>query len=217
MRASPMGCEVSGGPATSFEGGQPGIATYYYRVKARNGWGDGGWSVVQAAAVRWEADPNDQIPQLDSASRLIFGQEHYGAMSSDADVAPDNNLGRDYFYFDLATFAAGGYLAAERPGGQASSDLYVRPDWDVQVVVGQSRQCGEHGQEHIRLASLAAGHRFFVRVLQPESHPNRVAVSAGHSVVSDTGLVSIRKPALAGLRPSQGTVSSTGVLPEDRP
>ena len=60
MQDLPTGSRPTAGPATSFEAASQGIATYFYRVKAHNGWGDSGWSATLTATVRWEAEPNNE-------------------------------------------------------------------------------------------------------------------------------------------------------------
>jgi hypothetical protein len=171
--------EVYRGPATNYEAASAGIATYHYRVKARNAWGDSEWSNVQTVEVRWELEPNDQIVQLDGRSRLIFGQEHHGVMASDADVNPDINLGRDYLYFDLETAGPVEIWLRSIPAG-SDYDLYVRPEWDIRQIVGQSAQSG-NTDEHIVMAALPAGHRYFVQVYNRNrmrsAQPYRLTVS----------------------------------------
>ena len=170
--------QVYAGPSTSYQAASAGIATYEYRVMARNGAGDSGWSNMQAVEVRWEAEPNDHIPQLDDKSQLMFGKEHYGAMSSDPDVNPDVNLGRDYFYFDLDASRPVEIWLRNIPAG-SNYDLYLRPDWDLLQIVGQSYNSG-NADEHIGLDSLAAGHRYFVQVYNRSrtrsAQPYRLAV-----------------------------------------
>ena len=47
-----------------------GIATHDYRVKARNAWGDSGWSNVQMVEVRWELGAERRLHGSQRASGL---------------------------------------------------------------------------------------------------------------------------------------------------
>lgn len=155
--------QVYTGPGTSVSIPSQGVATYYYRVKARNSWGESAWSNVQAVEVRWESEPNDQIPELTNRNQLLFGKEHYGAMSSDRDVDPAIDQGRDYFFFDVSATQTVEIRLRNIPTG-SDYDLYVRPDWDVRLILGQSVKAG-NAEEYIRLDSLPVGHRYFVQIL----------------------------------------------------
>ncbi len=154
--------QVYTGTVTSYQAASEGIATYYYRVKGSISWGDSAWSNVQPVEVRWEREPNDQIAELNSLSQLMSGKEHYGAMSADRDVDPALNQGRDYFYFDVAASRTVELWLQHIPTG-SNYDLYVRPDWDVAQILGQSDRSG-NADEYVRLEKLPGGHRYFVQV-----------------------------------------------------
>ncbi len=154
--------QVYSGTVTSYQAASVGIATYCYRVKAANAWGDSAWSNGQPVEVRWEREPNDQISQMESRSRLLFSKQHYGAMSSDRDVDPAIDQGRDYFYFDVDAPRIVELWLQDIPAG-SNYDLYVRPDWDLQQIIGFSVKEG-NADERVRLDALPAGHRYFVQV-----------------------------------------------------
>ena len=79
------------GPATSTTLPSEGIARYYYRVKARNQWGESPWSNVQSVEVRWEREPN--YPSTQANGPLRSGLSYYGYPN-------DQN---DYFFFQVAS------------------------------------------------------------------------------------------------------------------
>ena len=88
-----------------------GIATYYYRVKARNQWGDSPWSNVQAVEVRWEREPN--YPYNLANGPLVSGRDYYGYPNDD----------RDYFKFQT------------NRRGQIAVDLGNHTGKDVQLIL----------------------------------------------------------------------------------
>lgn len=83
--------QVYTGTATSRAIPSQGIATYYYRVKARNQWGDSPWSNVQTVEVRWEREPNNSY--LEATGPAASGVSYYGYPSDE----------RDYFSFSLTS------------------------------------------------------------------------------------------------------------------
>jgi len=87
--------ELYNGPNTSHTVDSEGIARYYYRVKARNSWGDSGWSNVQSVEVRWEKEPNDNA-KTQANGPLASGLTYYGK------ILPED-LFKDYFFIDLST------------------------------------------------------------------------------------------------------------------
>jgi hypothetical protein len=161
--------QVYAGPARQQVMPGEGIANYHYRVKGRNAQGDSGWSDAQTVEVRWEREPNEQISELDNRSRLMFGKAHYGTMATDLDIDPDPSRGRDYFYFDMDVSRAVELWLEDIPAG-SNYDLYIRPDWDIQQIIGYSIN-GGNAAEHVRLEpqALPAGHRYFVQVYN-QSH-----------------------------------------------
>ena len=80
--------EIYTGAATSFDVISRGLRTYYYRVLARNSWGDSAWSNVQPVEVRWETEPNSTLATAN------------GPLASDLDYYGYQNDANDYFYID---------------------------------------------------------------------------------------------------------------------
>ena len=68
--------EVYSGINTFYLVSGRGPTRYYYRVKARNQWGDSNWSNVRSADVVWELEPNDEYQEANGP--LISGVEYYG-------------------------------------------------------------------------------------------------------------------------------------------
>jgi hypothetical protein len=83
--------QVYAGSETFHTETSQGIATYHYRVKARNTWNDSEWSSSQSVEVRWEQEPNDAYDQANGP--LTSGKTYYGYQ--------DN--AKDYFYLDMPT------------------------------------------------------------------------------------------------------------------
>jgi hypothetical protein len=68
--------EIYSGTATTYPVTGNGPSRYYYRVRARNGWGDGGWSTVRSVDVLWELEPDEWIYQANGP--LVSGVTYYG-------------------------------------------------------------------------------------------------------------------------------------------
>ena len=83
--------QVYAGPATSTTLASQGIARYYYRVNARNQWGESPWSNVQSVEVRWEQEPNYPLAQANGPLRS--GLSYYGYPNDQS----------DYFFFQVAS------------------------------------------------------------------------------------------------------------------
>ena len=86
--------QVYTGTATSKIIPSQGIATYHCRVKARNTWGDSGWSNVQTVEVRWERESNNAYTE--ATGPVTSGVAYYGYPSDE----------RDYFSFLLTSRGA---------------------------------------------------------------------------------------------------------------
>lgn len=149
--------QVYAGPASTFLVTDRGAARYYYRVKARNSWGDSPWSNIEFTDVLWEAEPNDLVPAQANGplpSDLIY----YGTFPSEADI-------NDYFYFDLPV---PGRVEVSLQGIASGHnyDLILR-DSELRTV-GYSGQLGS-ADEHISApqpepgATLPAG-RYYLQL-----------------------------------------------------
>jgi hypothetical protein len=106
--------QVYAGAATVYSAPSQGIARYYYRVKARNQWGESPWSNVQSVEVRWEQEPNYPLAQANGPLRS--GLDYYGYPN-------DNN---DYFFFQVGS------------RGQLTIDLTNHTGLGLQMVVRTS-------------------------------------------------------------------------------
>ncbi|HQI86583.1 MAG TPA: hypothetical protein PKV20_18555 [Anaerolineae bacterium] len=128
-----------------------GPTRYYYRVLARNVYGDSSWSNVQAVDVLWEKEPNDEA--LNQANGpLVSGLTYYGRFSSGADR-------QDYFFI---------YLQSAQSVELWLSNIAAGQDYDLTLrntalqVVGYSGEPGD-ANEHIRTTTLPAG-RYYIQV-----------------------------------------------------
>jgi len=142
--------EVYAGPDTSYQAPSAGIATYYYRGKARNVAGDSGWSNAQTVEVRWESEPNGE--PVDARGPLQPGLRYYGVLASGADE-------KDYFYLDLLSPRAVELWLTNMAPGQ---------DFNLVLRDGSTKMVGYSGflgntDEHIATGLLPAG-RYYVQV-----------------------------------------------------
>jgi hypothetical protein len=145
-------------PAEIYKGGHTdhdisgrGAARYFYRVKARNRYGDSDWSNVGLADVLWEVEPNeDALTQGNGplASRLTY----YGGFP----VGEDR---QDYFFFDLTT-AHSVEVWLTNIGVGHDYDVYMRDE--SLAVVCQSAGRG-NADEHTMRSVLPPG-RYYVQV-----------------------------------------------------
>jgi hypothetical protein len=142
--------EVYAAPGTSYDAASAGIATYHYRVKARNAWGDSDWSNVQTVEVRWEREPNGEA--VDATGPMQPGPHYYGGLANVADV-------QDYFYFELTTSRNVELWLTNMAPGQ-DFNLVLR-DANLNML-GYSGAVG-NADEHIPSAPLPAG-RYYVQV-----------------------------------------------------
>ncbi len=136
---------------TSVSLSDKGPTRYYYRVLARNVYGDSGWSNAQAVDVLWEKEPNDEA--LNQANGpLVSGLTYYGRFSSGADR-------QDYFFVTLQSAQSVELWLNNIAAGQ-DYDLTLRNT--VLQMVGYSGELG-NGNEHIRTGTLPAG-RYYIQV-----------------------------------------------------
>ena len=139
------------GPLTSHSlaGQQP--TRYFYRVKARNLWGDSTWSNVEQIDVLWEKEPNN-LPPGQVNGPLWPGLVYRGAFPSGSDV-------HDYYYVDLTGEEALEAWLRNIPAGH-DYDLILRDA--SQTVVAFSLTPG-NADEQILSGPLPAG-RYYVHV-----------------------------------------------------
>ena len=142
--------EIYSGALAGFVVTQRGAGRHYYRVKARNDWGESGWSNVESVIVLWEAEPNDEPIQANGP--LVSGLTYFGTFPSVADL-------NDYYYFDLAMVHSVELWLTHIPLAQ-NCDLVLR-DSSLDVV-GYSGNYGSQ-DEHILTNSLPVG-RYYIQV-----------------------------------------------------
>ncbi len=117
-----------------------GPTRYYYRVRARNVYGDSGWSNVRSVDVLWEKEPNDNA-LLQANGPLVSGLTYYGYFPSGTDM-------KDYFLI---------YLQSAQTVELWLSNIAAGRDYDLTLrdtalqVVGHSGEL-ENANEHIRTA-----------------------------------------------------------------
>jgi hypothetical protein len=91
--------QVYAGTGTSTTVASEGIARYFYRVKARNQWGESPWSNVESVEVRWEQEPN--YPYTLANGPLVSGIDHYGYPNDNHDYFTFLTLSRGQITIDL--------------------------------------------------------------------------------------------------------------------
>jgi hypothetical protein len=143
--------QVYAGPATEQVAVSAGIATFRYRVKARNAWGESRWSNVQAVEVRWEFEPNSEA--VDATGPMQPGLRYYGMLASTADQ-------KDYFYFDSTSPGIVELWLTEMTPGQ-DFNLVLR---DAGLVMcGYSGNMG-NADEHIMTNEPLPAGRYYIQV-----------------------------------------------------
>ncbi len=142
--------EIYSGASTSHAVSDSGAARYYYRVKARNSWGDSGWSNVEWVDVLWEREPNDASAQANGP--IVSGLTYHGTFPGSTDP-------KDYFYFDLPAAHTVELWLKNIPAGH-NYDLTLRNANEDEV-----KHSGELGNanEHILTGVLPAG-RYYIQV-----------------------------------------------------
>jgi uncharacterized repeat protein (TIGR01451 family) len=119
---------------------------YYYRVQARNAYGDSAWSNVRSVDVLWEKEPNDDV-LTEANGPLISGPTYYGRFLNGEDR-------QDYFFIDLQSAQSVELWLSNIAAGQ-DYDLTLR-DTALQPPVAHSGELG-NANEHIRTGTLPAG------------------------------------------------------------
>jgi uncharacterized repeat protein (TIGR02543 family)/uncharacterized repeat protein (TIGR01451 family) len=146
--------QIYAGSSTSHNVSGQLTGRYYYRVKARNIWGDSGWSVVRSADVRWEVEPNDEIPQANGP--IVSGLTYYGTFPGTDDL-------KDYFCFGLTAPHRVRIWLTNIPAGR-NYDLVLRKE-DTSVL-GYSLNTG-NADEYIDIPSLPPGF-YYIQVYRTE-------------------------------------------------
>jgi hypothetical protein len=129
-----------------------GASRYHYRVKARNGWGDSGWSNVASVDVLVEGEPND-VAATQANGPIVSGLTYYGRFPSGADE-------KDYFAFEMPTAHTVEVLLTNIPSGQ---------DYDLALYdeglnrLAWSNEAG-NVYEHLLTEVLPVG-RYYVQVI----------------------------------------------------
>jgi hypothetical protein len=143
--------EVYAGPDTSHLVSGHGASRYFYRVKARNAWGDSGWSNVEGIDVLWEAEPNENA-LTQANGPIVFGLTYYGTFL-------DNTDEKDYYYFELPEVHSCELWLTNIPL-QQDYTLILRNE--TLATVGYNPQPG-NVDEHILVSTLPAG-LYYVQV-----------------------------------------------------
>jgi hypothetical protein len=141
---------IYAGPLLSHQIAGRGAARYYYRVKARNEWGDSAWSAVVWTDVIWEAEPNDSPGQANGP--LVASITYHGAFPSNADP-------QDYFRVRLSSPGRLELWLTQIPDGQ-DYNLIVR-DSNLDIV-GYSAELS-NASEHILTGWIGSGD-YYVQV-----------------------------------------------------
>ncbi len=134
--------QVYAGGARSFTAPSQGIARYYYRVQARNQWGNSPWSNVQSVDVGWEQEPNDTSATANGP--LVSGMNYYG-FPNDAS---------DYFFFQTSR------------RGQITIDLNNHTGQGVQLLLYHpvGNQVAVVGEPPYRLEYTGDAGTYYVRI-----------------------------------------------------
>ncbi|MCL7455008.1 MAG: fibronectin type III domain-containing protein, partial [Anaerolineae bacterium] len=144
---------VYSGPLTSYQVVGRGAARYFYRVKARNAWGDSPWSGTVWTDVVWEAEPNDSAGQANGP--ILAGITYHGMFPSASDR-------QDYFYLNLPDPRRVELWLTKIPAGH-DYNLVLR---DSSLgIVGYSGELS-NTEEHILTGILPAG-QYYVQVYHP--------------------------------------------------
>lgn len=111
------------GSGTSWTATEKAPGTYYYRVKARNSWGDSGWSNTQQTTVWPTATTFDSV--ADAMVRSGYPTSNYGSYTyMRAGYAGSAQVMRSLVRFDLSGIPSG------TPVGQAKLWLYMHYSYD---------------------------------------------------------------------------------------
>ncbi len=142
--------EIYSGVNTELSVDSEDIAHCYYRVKARNSWGDSNWSNVQSVEVHWEKEPNDNA-KTQANGPIASGSTYYGLFPAD-DI-------KDYFYFDLFVAHSVELWLTNIASGE-DYDVYLRNANLAEVA--KSEETGSM-DEHIFIGTLSPG-RYYIHV-----------------------------------------------------
>jgi uncharacterized repeat protein (TIGR01451 family) len=148
--------EVYAGPGTSTVIASRGIATYHYRVKARNAWGDSAWSNVQSVEVRWELEPN--WPYDLANGPLQSALDYYGYPADE----------RDYFTFSMP---ASGSIVVELTG-HPSENAEKKPQLHLYYGVPQQDEWIDRAYEppyRVEVTDAPPGQYYILVFTPPES------------------------------------------------
>jgi len=116
------------GVGTSWSAVNQPVGTYYYRVKARNSWGDSGWSNVRQTTV-WP--PPVFYSVADACVLQGYPIQNFGGTTDmwagyDDYLEPDGQIARSLVRFDLSAIPAGTFV------GQATLWLYMWKSYDYE-------------------------------------------------------------------------------------
>ncbi|MGD9148407.1 MAG: hypothetical protein PVI80_22780, partial [Anaerolineae bacterium] len=132
-------------------------ARFYYRVKARNSWGDSGWSTVQQVDVRWHWEGNDEPGDN---GPVASGLTYFG-------ILPNKDDKRDYFYFELTSPHQVRLRLTNIAAGQ-NYDLALR-DANLETFPGWYSVNLGNSDEHVLTGDLPAGTYFIQVYRNPDS------------------------------------------------
>jgi len=115
------------GDSTAWAATNKPTGTYYYRVRARNSWGDSAWSNVQHTTV---SPPTWFYAVADTMVLAGYANTNYGSdidmwAGYDTYLNPDGGKARSLVRFDLSAIPAGTSIS------QATLRLYLRRSYDV--------------------------------------------------------------------------------------
>jgi hypothetical protein len=143
--------------STSYGLSEQEAGRYYYRVKARNSWGDSGWSTVQRVDVLWHWEGNDEPGDN---GPVASGKTYFGILPSASDE-------RDYFYFDLVSPHQVELRLTHIAAGQ-NYDLALR-DVNLDTFPGWYSVQPGHSNEHVLTGVLPAGTYYIQVYRNPDS------------------------------------------------
>lgn len=138
--------QIYSGPGLWTSVPSQGIATYYYRVKGRNAWGDSHWSNVQAVEVRWESEPNETYQQANGP--LVSGRDYYG-YPTDA---------KDYFAFVTSADGPITFDLKGHAGGGVQSLIY----WGIPQPDPVPHTC--LGSPNCRLSFIGKAGQYYIQI-----------------------------------------------------
>jgi hypothetical protein len=138
------------GPSTTYNVTGQITGRYYHRVKARNSWGDGGWSDTRWADMQLEVEPNDQ--PSDANGPLVSGLTYHGSF------LPGEGSKYDYYHFDVALAGQVELWLRNIPAGE-DYNLVLR---DANQQLAGYSAWGGNANEYI--SELLSAGRYYVQV-----------------------------------------------------